>query len=1476
MNLRQYGLLLGSFCYIALTLQTALADDTEIYVSRKLSEDQQIRPNLLFVIDNSGSMDAGVAGTICTEAEKGIRNRCEPILISRTCTWYDHRGRCQNYQNNYEYRKTRLQVVKDVTNSLIDELKLSDDVNVGLMHFDANRDRISDRQYNMQGGMVAIPVARVSSNAEAFKGEIDKLYAGTNTPLSEAYYEAALYMKGQQPKFGNETQAAYERATSPFYSITEKPSVASSKSGNRYKSPIEYSCQKSNIILLTDGEPIMDNAANNDIRTLINATGAANTQYTAATCRSPGNSASSYSGECMPHLAEHLANQDIGSNQPGKQSINTYTIGFATNQTLLQNTADAGNGRYFTTDNTSGLVDALKSILVEILAENTTFATPSVAVSAYNNLGYRNDLYYALFRPAEGARWVGNVKRYRAETTTDANGNTITQIVDKNGQPAIDESTGFFRDNSSSYWSTAADGRDVEKGGVAGTLSNPGARTIYTWTAVDRSPSASTSGVALSSQLSTDNNALTQALLGVSSNDARTKAIQWGRGQNPDNPSQARLQLADVLHNEPRLVAYKTDEDLERAGTTASPEQLYMFFGTNEGFIHAVDPSNGQEKFAFIPKELLPNLNAYYQDPKGSDQKRYGMDGQFNLWVEYDDLDTTAKTRSISKSYLYAGMRRGGKNYYALDVKNIDQPALKWVIKGGATPGFEKLGQTWSTPKLANIKLNGTQTKVLVFTGGYDPQQDNDSPNTPLAGDTQGNALYIVNAETGQLIWRAGHTSETSANLKLDTMTHSMPADPVIIDANGDGLADIIYAVDARAQVFRFDIDNANSSASTLATGGRIAELGGDTALDNRRFFSMPDVAMVRERGGKSYFAIAIGSGYRAHPLNEDTIDRFYVVQDGPLFGKPKDDEGNVTYTTLTEDNLLDVSSVDLTGEEAARIQGDIAKAEAAIAALNQAVAAARDAFNAYKDTSGFTAQYNAMLQANSLANDLQTDIDAMMAADPFLSAHAAESSEQSKLQQGLLESQNALEALQEAIADAGADWQEKKEAYDAAQAARDTAQAAVTADDTSENRQALADAEAAYTLAATAQTDAETKYTAVSVQSGKLAEIYSTLINLQAQQDSLYQAILDQEKAILDAMAASANDETLDNLRSRLDDLNDHYAGDNADTAILKRGEFNEAGALLNELTQLKGAINSRDTSAIDTALTALDTLVVPPVFSFDIAELLARKEATKNTELANKAHNLNGNVATVAAWEAQRQQRAGEASTAQAQANDIAATPYEASSGLLNAEQLAAAKALYGNDLTIFEAYQFLLDQAQQAALNSEDGVPALRKDINQLYGQLVPGNSYTPNQALLAGSQGWYMSLPKGEKVLSSPLIFRGALFFTTFSPRGETITTCGPDVGRGRAYALNLRDASAILAVNDAPIRSYALLRSGIPPAPTALFSDDGPPRVIVGTEVLNDRPKGDGDDDDDEPVCIGGVGFCDKDRSPVSKTYWREN
>ena len=43
-------------------------------------------------------------------------------------------------------------------------------------------------------------------------------------------------------------------------------------------------------------------------------------------------------------------------------------------------------------------------------------------------------------------------------------------LVDSGGQPALDATTGDLKDSATTFWSTAADGGDVDKGGVGALL----------------------------------------------------------------------------------------------------------------------------------------------------------------------------------------------------------------------------------------------------------------------------------------------------------------------------------------------------------------------------------------------------------------------------------------------------------------------------------------------------------------------------------------------------------------------------------------------------------------------------------------------------------------------------------------------------------------------------------------------------------------------------------------------------------------------------------------------------------------------------------------------------------------------------------------------------------------------------------------------------------------------------------------------
>ncbi len=1245
-NLKPFTLGAGAFLYSLLSVSIALADDTEIYVPKDLPADQYVRPNILFVLDSSGSMGSTVAGT------GGL---------------------------------SRNQVLKNVVNNLIDDIKVKEDVNVGFMRY--NRNTLNNGTDG--GGYILSPVERLTNaNAASMQAIVNAIPASGNTPLLETYYEAYRYIAGLNRVWGF-----------PNNNGNTPGSAAASLSGETYKSPIEHSCQKSHIIYVTDGAPTNDTSSNPDIKALVSGK---NTLYPASSC---GNG----QGQCLPHLAEYMANQDLmpaptpfDDPTGRKQTVTSHFVGFTVNLPLLKNAATAGSGSYYTSNDVSGLTDALKAIIVDITADNTSFAAPSVAVSAYNNLGYRDDLYYALFRPAEGTNWPGNVKRYKlgSQQVTDLLTGKVSSepiILDKNENPAIDSSSGFFSATSSSYWSDL-DGLDVTKGGVAGQLPNPASRTIFTWTAADRTPAAGAgvSGAASLESFDSSNGGLTETVLGAPAGQ-RTRYIDWARGYaiNPDGSTSAnsRQAVADVLHNEPRLIAYKTDENLTRAkDPDLSKEQLYLFFGDNEGYLHAIDPKFGTEKFAFLPKELLANPGAYYRNANGSANKRYGMDGLFTALTEYGSVNQD-QSRTLTKAWLYAGMRRGGSTYYALDVTDINSPKLKWVIKGPEqsvdangvatnastdfTPGFAKLGRTFAAPQLADIKIGTTKTKVLIFSGGYDLDQDYVGNNLPKNDDV-GSALFIVNADTGKLLWSA---SNSDADLNLSEMTHSMPSTPTVIDVNRDGLADIIYANDLGGQLFRFDINNTGSGA--LVNGGRIAALGGTDASNNRRFFASPDVAYFQEPGTAPYFTIAMGSGFRESPLNTDTNDRFYVLRDKDVNSKP------TSYVTITEADLVDASGVDLTASQTAAVQTEITRLEGEMAVLNQNLSAAQTAFSNYKNSSGYTAKVNAMDAANSAVDDKQRQIDLLATSGgPYISEHALDSNAQSLLQQSLTTARDVLAGIEQARLAA----QGTADSTDAAAltAAAGTAASNLTAAQSAYTAaQGIADSDAANAAAkeAAALASEETAATAVIAYNTALTNKNNSDTALAASSADAASKLTAKNTA--DAALTSANTAAANALSSK----------NAADTAYTTTS------------TTASNALVTQTAAAA--ALTAADSAAVTALNAKNSADS-ALATANANVTSATTARNLANTALTAANANVVTRQNAVNTAVSQLTTATNAATAAGSAFSMAEADLNAANADVVAKQNDLITA-QAIMDAANQALADNNDPNPVVIQALN-----------------------------------------------------------------------------------------------------------------------------------------------------------------
>ena len=287
-----------------------------------------------------------------------------------------------------------------------------------------------------------------------------------------------------------------------------------------------------------------------------------------------------------------------------------------------------------------------------------------------------------------------------------------------------------------------------------------------------------------------------------------------------------------------------------------------------------------------IPQEVQLVLKEYYQKSA--------------LTKGYVESTNNAVLRQLkNKKYLYIGMKSAGKKYFAMDVTEINNPKLVFIIKGGEGD-FTNLGQTWSTPVVTKVKIGQSEKTVIIFGGGYDETQNHQVIRT---SDAVGNSVFMVDADNGSLLWS---NSKVNADLTTPEMIYSIPASVSAVDRDGDGLADHLYVVDTGGQLFRLDIYNGQTGGN-LIKGGIIASFSGHTEASNRRFFYAPDITAVF-LDTEQYFAVALGTGFKAEPSNTIIQDMFYMVKDKYVF--TTDAHGKYLRPTkpMTVNNLYDAT----------------------------------------------------------------------------------------------------------------------------------------------------------------------------------------------------------------------------------------------------------------------------------------------------------------------------------------------------------------------------------------------------------------------------------------------------------------------------------------------------------------------------------------------------------------------------------------
>lgn len=764
------------------------------------------------------------------------------------------------YHNPPGTSMSRTNIVKAVTKNVLGSVN---NVNVGFMRF-----------HHSAGGPVIHGIKDLDDNRTQANLVVDSIPASGWTPLSETLYEAALYWRGMDGHYGGVVS-------------TDKDALDSwnlLSNDINYKQPAEYSCSKNFVVLLTDGEPTEDRGVYSRVPALPGF-GRSACNNTAGVVDSNNN------GVCLDDIAEYLQRVDINPSLPGKQDVTTYTIGFSVDLPILKDTAVRGGGEYFLASDVKSLTAALTEIVTDIFDRDISFTAPAVATNAFNRTQHLNDLYVSVFRATDAVHWPGNMKKYRLDEI---------EIEDAKGDPAVDPDTGFFDDNARNFWApnTMNDGADVYRGGAANVLPDPALRKLYT---NNGSSDLTTASNSLSSSNLGAYTAADFGLTGAAGEPTVEQVIDWMRGvdvkdEDNDPTTTVRYAMGDTLHSQPAAVVY---------GQSDGSQDIYLFNGTNDGYLHAIDAESGKEIWSFVPNEMLPNMADLYENAN-VDYKNYGIDGDINSIV-YDKNNDGIIDPTEDFVRLTFGLRRGGDNYYMLDVTRPDKPQLLWART------FPELGQSWSPAAVAKIDVNSSaqtnaQKAVLVIGGGYDTTHD--AAAHPITPDLDGAGVFMLDIDTGDLIWRAGR--DVYADLPLVKMTRAIPSKIRVIDLNGDGYADRMYASDLGGQIWRFDISNGKLPAQLVA-GGVIAQLGAEglvspTAAETRRFYTTPDVSMfVDNNHSQRYLAISIGSGYRAHPLDNSASDTFYSIRDKDVFNQLSQ-TAYTLYTPVKHSDLVEVA----------------------------------------------------------------------------------------------------------------------------------------------------------------------------------------------------------------------------------------------------------------------------------------------------------------------------------------------------------------------------------------------------------------------------------------------------------------------------------------------------------------------------------------------------------------------------------------
>jgi len=862
-----------------------------------------------------------------------------------------------------KYKRSRMSAAKRVLKDVTCEANQIIDIRFGVATFRYYENDDDGLGGDANGGYVLEPIVEYSAATAAdFIASVNAIDALTWTPLGETLFQVYTYFMSRTETdrpFGKDgvtrfPEYVYQMSTNQvggLYSGMGTPQVPDS--------PVQYSCQKNFVLIITDGEPTKDDF---DIVDPTNTTrGFTDFKDKLIGDYNPDGEVEELgdwyeSAYYLDDIAKFMQDNDFRPDMADDQVIDTYTVGFTTGtvaNALLQKTAAVGNGLFYHSNNAEELTQAIIDALTDIIQKSQSFTAATVP-AARTSVG--ENLYVSLFIPSDKSPyWEGHLENF--EITS------LGEILDSNGDCALDSPvpgecfSGPFLPEAESFWDA---GEEVPSPALrnlyTSLLSVPGDKVPF-----DTTLQAADLGVTVFPPInpydgSTALNAegLTDEIIQNVRGCVFGTGVLSGDVATPVACEERPWLLGDIFHSNPLLVGppalFLPEPSYDQFETNYATRKRAIYAGANDGFLRGFlagvwdagatppgyDHGTGEELFGFMPWPGRQNVKDFPND--GASRDVYFVDGSptvTDAWF-YTNPTTADKLANGSEwhTVIVGGMRQGGETYYALDITNpdaADYPTYLWEFPREDAPAAiaDYVGQTWSEPILTKIRVQvglddnggaGYERWVAIFAGGYDPSGDpNDFVNYDPAA-TKGRAIFIVDIKTGEVLAMKRFDAGAPAADPESQMLYAIASTPAVYDLDFDGFADVIYVGDLGGNMWKWVIkpvgDDRVNDGTAMATS--------QPRWPFKKFFEAPSYQQnpAAPTYYKSFFFppaatfksrrlwLAFGTGERANlkfmgsAATANDNNRFYAMMDlDPLEQEP------VPYGVLSELELADVTN---------------------------------------------------------------------------------------------------------------------------------------------------------------------------------------------------------------------------------------------------------------------------------------------------------------------------------------------------------------------------------------------------------------------------------------------------------------------------------------------------------------------------------------------------------------------------------------